>query len=177
MAELNAYDRLPGEGDLPWAGFSAYRNQGTGRTLLSAYIQYMKKRGKDFKSDKKRETIPGSFREWYIRWEWDSRCRAWDDDAEARERELRIKDEEESYLKEIGTFRDLQIREGKTSVIASIAAKKRLSEFIVAYPKIKTLNEAEKLARICKLLEGGADIWAKGLAINQLLEGYLSGEE
>jgi hypothetical protein len=177
MAELNPYDRLPGEGESAWTGFICYRNQGVGRTFLKAYLEYMEKRGKAFKSGKKPNTIPGSFKKWTTQWEWIERCKPWDDETEARERELRVDAEGEAYLKEIGTFRDLQIREGKSTVIATIAAKKLLSKFLVDYPAIETLKEAESLARICKLLEGGAEVWARGLAINELLEGMVSGKE
>ena len=171
----NRTDRLDEENDHQWLGFCCYRNLNTGRSLITAYGDYLEKRGKARKGAEKPVSVAASFRKWSSDFKWDDRCKTWDLEAEAREQETRIQDDRDAYFSEIKAFREFQIEEGKSAVQASIAVKKLLEQFLATVTVIENLDQAEKLARIGKFLEGGAEIWAKGLSIEHILQDLLSG--
>lgn len=164
-------DRLPEENDRQYLGYSTYRDQGPVRTLIASYIEYWTKThsgaGKRGECPRK---PPANFTQWRSKFHWDDRVRAWDFEQETRERDLQIQADSEKYLSELKQFRDCQLRLGKAGVLAAIKIKQQLISFIENFGEIETLDDAVEFAKICKLLEGGSEAWAKALCVDQLLE-------
>lgn len=163
---VKPYDRRDGEDDLYWLAFNCYRDLGPGRTLEAAYTEYFRRKGKARKS----KGISSSFHSWSIRFAWDERCRAWDDEAEARMRVVRQAQEEEKYLAEIGDYRDMQIRGGKAGVAAAVKAMQLIAVYLSQNPSVDSIADAERLARIAGIAKESALQWARGLHIEELLK-------
>ena len=81
-----------------------------------------------------------------------------------------IKVGEKEYKEQLTEFRKNHLQVGKAAFKASATCVKQIMEFVEQNQAIMTLDDASKAANIVRSLMPVADLWARALAIDKLLE-------
>jgi gamma-glutamyltranspeptidase len=150
------YDRLPEETSKAYEAFCVYRDMGVQRSIQKA-------------ADMLSKSIP-VLKRWAAQWDWAERVAAWDIDQDYLLQKEAIKSRQKEYRKELAEFRKNHLAVGKAAFKASATCVKQIMEFVEQNQAIMTLDDASKAANIVRSLMPVADLWAKALAVDKLLE-------
>ena len=162
MTDRRPYDRLPGETAKAYHAFTLYRDMGVERTLDSV--------GKTLQ---KSVTFLGR---WSSKYEWRDRAEAWDIDQDYERQKEAIAAKRKEYRRNLAEFQKNHLAVGKAAFKATATATKQIMEFVERNESIESWDDANRAANIVKVLVPIADLWAKALAVDKLLE-RLEGDE
>lgn len=159
--ETKPYDRRHGETAKAYEAFSLYRNMGLERSIDAV------------------AKLLGKSTTFLCRWsskhEWVERVEAWDIDQDMLRQEEAIAARREQYKNQLEEFQKNHLAVGKAAFKASATATKQIMEWVEKNNSIDSWDDANKAANIIKALMPIADLWAKSLAVDKLLD-RLEGE-
>jgi hypothetical protein len=150
------YDRLPGETVKAYDAFCAYRDMGVERSLRDLGEQL-----------NKATTVVAR---WSVKYNWMERVSAWDTDQDYLMQKEAIKSRQKEYREQLSEFRRNHLQVGKAAFKSSATCVKQIMDFMEKNESILTLDDANKAANIVRSLMPVADLWAKALAVDKLLE-------
>jgi hypothetical protein len=81
-----------------------------------------------------------------------------------------IKSRQKEYREQLSEFRRNHLQVGKAAFKSSATCVKQIMDFMEKNESILTLDDANKAANIVRSLMPVADLWAKALAVDKLLE-------
>lgn len=160
--KIKPYDRLPGETAKAYEAFSVYRDMGTERSLEAV----SKALGKS----------AAFLSRWSSKHDWVDRAESWDIDQDMMRQEEAIAAKRKQYKSQLAEFQKNHLAVGKAAFKASATATKQIMDWVEKNNSIESWDDANKAANIIKALMPIADLWAKSLAVDRLLE-RLEGED
>lgn len=162
MTDRRPYERLPGETAKAFQAFTVYRDLGIHRSFESVANQLSKS-----------ATL---IRRWAAKYNWGERIECWDIDQDYERQKEAIAAKRKEYRRNLAEFQKNHLAVGKAAFKATATATKQIMEFVERNESIESWDDANRAANIVKVLVPIADLWAKALAVDKLLE-RLEGDE
>lgn len=156
MAETPSYNRLPDETAKAYEAFSVYRDMGMERTK-EAVSEKLSKSG----------TL---IRRWASKYNWDDRVLDWDAEQDLLRQKEAIAARRKEHRENLKQFGQNHAQLGKQAFKAAALGTQALVRFMEKNPEVESIAEGAQLAGIVKTIIPIADFWAKGLAVDRLLE-------
>lgn len=160
---MSIYERQPGETTKAYSAFCIYRDMGANRSLEST-AQTLSKSVQPIKT-------------WSVKWEWVKRAEAWDIEQDFLRQKEAIVANRKQYKKNLAEFQKNHLAVGRAAFKAAATATRQILEFVEKSESISSWDDANKAANIIRSLSPIADLWAKALAVDRLLERLELGED
>lgn len=173
------YDRQDGETTKAYTAFTIYRDMGSSRSL-----DRVEEKIYGTQIGHKRGTNLTSLKRWSREWNWVDRCRDYDRDREAEMRQIKSEHEKAAYIQDLENYQLQQKEIGMMTlnlanrslesislILEPIHQALKASDGVVPRDKIDILFASQLAAKNLMLAAtSGAELTAKGLAIEQMLD-------
>jgi hypothetical protein len=173
------YNRQNGETAKAYTAFTTYRDMGSSRSLDRVESKIY-----GTKTGHKRGANLTSLKRWSREWNWVDRCRDYDLDREQEMRQIKLEHEKAAYIQDLEHYQLQQKEIGMMTlnlanrslesislILEPIYQALKASGGVIPRDKIDLLFASQLAAKNLMLAaSSGAELAAKGLAIEQLLE-------
>lgn len=155
-SENPIYNRLPTETAKAYAAFSVYRDMGDSRSLE--------------KTGQKLGKCKAVMETWSRKHDWVNRVAEWDAEQDLLRQKEAIAARRKEHRENLKQFGQNHAQLGKQAFKAAALGTQALVRFLEKNPEVESIAEGAQLAGIVKTIIPIADFWAKGLAVDRLLE-------
>jgi hypothetical protein len=176
---IKTYDRQNGETTKAYTAFTLYRDMGSARSL-----DRVEEKIYGTQIGHKRGTNLTSLKRWSREWNWVDRCRDYDRDREQEMRQIKSAHEKAAYIQDLEHYQLQQKTIGMMTlnlatrslesialILEPIHQALKASGGVIPRDKIDLLFASQLAAKNLMLAaSSGAELAAKGLVIEQLLE-------
>lgn len=160
--------KLPTETPKAHAAKRDYCLLGAGRSLDKLHKIYLDR--KQTKSGCVPTVQASTIRHWSSKFGWVELAAEYDDFLSDRLFQQQLEARQSQYREELNEFARLHKNLGKGSFKAAADAVKELIKFTEQNPVINDWDSANKAANLCRMVMPLADLWARSLCIEKILD-------
>lgn len=169
VSEPQAWERQEGETSKAWAAFAVYRDLGKNRTLMTTVEALGKKPG-----------YKRVLETWSSKFDWVSRCRAFDNHIDWVSRTLREQNNRQEYTRKLDTYRQNTETTGKVTVSLGVKGiqllQKQITKYLTSSRDLKPADIASLMRASIMAIDIGSKMQSDALGIERLLDA-LDGKE